>query len=129
MPAPFSIPKSIVVTGNIYTSEDVTIAGRVNGDIIAEKCAVSLTESAEVAGTISASDVTIAGRTEGTVLATEIVELQCGADVRGRLVTPRIILADGATFNGTVEPDKVDAARSVQEYRRKQPQPAQAPPR
>lgn len=119
MPSPTSIPKSIVVTGSIFASEDVTIAGRINGDIVAENCAVSLTESAHVAGTISASDVTIAGHTEGTVLATEIVEVQRGADVKGRLLTPRIILADGAMFNGTVEPQKVDAARKVQEYRRR----------
>lgn len=116
------IPQSIVVTGNVYASEDVTISGRINGDIIAEKCAVSLTASAHVAGTISAGDVTIAGRAEGTVLATEIVEVRSGADVKGRLLTPKIILADGATFNGTVEPQKVDAAKLVQEYRRKQPQ-------
>ena len=108
------IPQSIVVTGNVYASEDVTISGRINGDIIAEKCAVSLTASAHVAGTISAGDVTIAGRAEGTVLATEIVEVRSGADVKGRLLTPKIILADGATFNGTVEPQKVDAAKLVE---------------
>jgi cytoskeletal protein CcmA (bactofilin family) len=116
------IPQSVVVTGNLYASEDVTIAGRIKGDVIAEKCIVALTSSAHVAGTISAGDVTIAGRAEGTVLATEIVEVQTGADVKGRLLTPRLILADGATFNGTVEPQKVDAAKRVQEYRRKQPQ-------
>ncbi len=121
MSSPISvIPQSIVVTGNIYASEDMTISGRINGDVVAEKCAVSLTESAHVAGTITASDVTIAGRAEGTVLATEIVEVRSGADVKGRLLTPRIILADGATFNGTVEPEKVDAAKRVQEYRRRQ---------
>ncbi len=123
-----SIPKSIVVTGNIYASEDVTIAGRINGDIVAEKCAVSLTATAHVAGTISAGDVTIAGRAEGTVLATEIVEVQSGAQVEGRLLTPRIIIADGATFNGTVEPERVDAALRVQEYRRRNPSAPAASP-
>ena len=122
MPSPSSvIPQSIVVTGNIYASEDMTISGRIHGDVVAEKCAVSLTESAHVAGSITASDVTIAGRAEGTVLATEIVEVRSGADVKGRLLTPRIILADGAIFNGTVEPEKVDAAKRVQEYRRRKP--------
>lgn len=123
MALPSSIPRSVTVTGNIYASEDVTIAGRINGDIIAEQYAVSLTESAHVAGMISASDVTIAGHAEGTVLATEIVEVQRGARVQGRLLTPRIILADGATFNGTVEPQRVDAAKIVQEYRRRHPGP------
>lgn len=119
-----SIPKSITVTGTLYASEDVTIAGRIHGDVVADRCTVSLTESAHVAGTISAADVTIAGRAEGTVLATAVVEMRRGADVKARLLTPKIILADGAVFNGTVEPQKVDAAKLVQDYRRKQPQTA-----
>lgn len=126
---PTSIPRSITVTGNIYASEDVTVSGRVTGDIIAERCAVSITESAHVAGTISASDVTIAGRAEGTVLATEIVEMRSGAEVEGRLLTPRVILADGAVFHGTVEPERVEAALKVQAYRRREQaaEPAQKP--
>lgn len=115
-----TIPRSITVTGNIYASEDVTISGRINGDVIAEQYAVSVDEGAHVAGTIAASDVTIAGRAEGTVLATDVVEVRASANVRGRLLTPRVILAEGATFNGTVEPQRVDAARRIQEYRRRE---------
>jgi cytoskeletal protein CcmA (bactofilin family) len=121
MPRPgSSIPSSITVTGNIYASEDMTISGRIHGDVVADACAVSVMEGAHVAGSITASDVTIAGRAEGTVLATEIVEVQASAHVKGRLLTPRIILADGAQFNGTVEPERVDAAKRVQEYRRRE---------
>ncbi len=119
---PTFIPRSITVTGNIYASEDVRIDGRVTGDIIAERFTVAITENAHVNGTIHASDVTISGRAEGTVLATEIVEMRSGADVQGRLLTPRVILAEGATFNGTVEPERVEAALKVQKYRQREQQ-------
>jgi len=41
------------------------------------------------------------------------------AAVRGDVAAPRISLEEGATFNGSVEPAKVDAAMIVAHYRNK----------
>jgi cytoskeletal protein CcmA (bactofilin family) len=43
-----------------------------------------------------------------------------GATVRGHVTTPSLMLADGAMFNGTVDPEKTEAAMHVARYRQKQ---------
>ena len=40
------------------------------------------------------------------------------ARVTGRVVAPRFMLAEGAAFNGRVEPQHLDAALSVARHRR-----------
>ncbi len=120
--AAFEIPRGMILTGAVEAAEDITVRGRITGDVLAPAHAVSITEGARVDGTITARDVTIAGQTEGTVLA-EVVDIRASAHVTGRLLTPHVILQEGASFNGTVEPDRADAARRVGEYRRR-PSPA-----
>jgi cytoskeletal protein CcmA (bactofilin family) len=109
--------RGITLTGNVEASEDVAIAGTIHGDVTATDHAVAVAAGGRVEGSISARDVTIAGFTSGTVLA-DVVEIRPGAEVSGRLLTACLILHEGALFNGSVQPERVDAATKVQQYRR-----------
>ena len=60
----------------------------------------------------------ILGTVAGTLLATEVVHIRPTATVTGRVVAPQLILGDGANFNGTVEPQHLEAALSVARHRR-----------
>jgi cytoskeletal protein CcmA (bactofilin family) len=48
-----------------------------------------------------------------------VVRVQQSAAVKGDVASPRLWLEDGATFNGSVEPAKTDAAIIVAAYRNK----------
>ena len=48
-----------------------------------------------------------------------MVRVQQSAAVKGDVAAPRLSLEDGATFNGSVEPAKADAAMIVAAYRNK----------
>jgi cytoskeletal protein CcmA (bactofilin family) len=109
--------KTLVLKGELRSGEDITIDGRLEGSISCEGCAVVLSESADIAADILASDITILGRSNGQLTATDVVEIREGATVTGRVVSRRFILQSGATFNGRVEPQRLDAALTVAKYK------------
>jgi cytoskeletal protein CcmA (bactofilin family) len=111
------IGTTLVIVGELDTAEDVTISGRVDGSVVALSSLVSITASGCLDGTLTARDVTIVGRASGTILATGRVDIRAGARVTARLLTPKLVLDDGAWFKGTVEPHRVDAALRVHEHR------------
>lgn len=110
--------RTLVVKGELRSDADLTIEGRVEGPVWCEGAAVTLTESASVIGDVMARDVTVTGRLEGQVVATEVVDIRTGATVTGKVVSARFILNDGATFNGLVEPQHLEAAVRVARFQR-----------
>ena len=111
--------KSIVVKGELRSSEDLTIEGTIDGPLICEGCAIVIEPNANVVGDILARDVTIFGRSAGQIIATDVVDVRPEAIVRGQIVSKRFILNDGARFDGRVEPQHLDAAQSVVRYNQK----------
>jgi cytoskeletal protein CcmA (bactofilin family) len=70
-----------------------------------------------ITGSIQAEEsVIIAGTVHGDVLASDHdVTVEPGA--QADIASPKLALDDGATFNGSVEPAKTDAAIRVATYR------------
>jgi cytoskeletal protein CcmA (bactofilin family) len=108
--------RSIVVKGEVRSSEDLTIEGRVDGPILLEDHALVIAESAHVAGDVVARDITVFGRASGQLVATEVVDVRASAEVSGRVVSRRFILDPEATFTGRVEPQHLEAAISVARF-------------
>ena len=106
------------MTGELRSAEDLTIEGRVRGAIYCDGDVV-IAASAEIEADILARDVTVLGQVTGQVTATEVVQVCEGARLTGRVISRRFILADGATFNGRVEPQHLDAALSVARFRQR----------
>ena len=62
----------------------------------------------------------------GTLVATEAVELLPEGKITGRVVAKKFSLSEGASFNGKVEPQHLDAAARVARHRRDTGEPAVA---
>jgi cytoskeletal protein CcmA (bactofilin family) len=114
-----TLGKTIVVKGELIALEDLTVEGRIEGPIVCEGCAVTIAESADIAGDVLARDITVFGRFAGQLVATEVVDVRAEAIVTGRVVTPRFILNEGARFNGRAEPQHLEAALRVARYNQK----------
>ena len=114
-----TIGKGITITGSIQAAEPVTISGTVNGDVLASDFDVTVEVGAHVEGAVTARSITVRGRSTGRLIAREVVRVLQSAAVKGDVAAPRISLEEGATFNGSVEPAKVDAAMIVAHYRNK----------
>lgn len=114
-----TIGKGITVRGTIHAGEAVTIAGTVNGDVLADGHDVTVESGAEVDGAVTARRITVRGHSRGRLIARELVRVHASAAVRADIASPKLALEDGATFTGSVQPAKADAAMIVTAYRNK----------
>ncbi len=105
-----TIGPTLTITGEMASKEDVTIHGRVNGNIrMNEGGALLVTPHGMVHAEVEGTRVTIHGKLDGNVLVTERVELAPTSDVTGTLTTPSIVVREGATFNGRIDVDRRSA--------------------
>jgi cytoskeletal protein CcmA (bactofilin family) len=111
-PAPSSIASDLVITGNVQTTGDVVVDGKVDGDIRAQMLTVG--ESAVISGEIVADDVVIHGHIRGRVRGLK-VRLTSTARVEGDIVHKTIAIESGAHFEGSVQrrDDPLGDARSA----------------
>lgn len=115
-PARWAGPKTRIV-GDVAASEDLLIEGQIEGKVTLPAHRLVIASTANLKADVFAREIVIGGVATGTFTASERVEIQAGATVDGRIVAPRVALADGAVFNGRVEPHKADAAVRVAQYR------------
>lgn len=94
------IGASIVVHGRLTSSEDLTIAGRVDGDVEVRDNVLVITPEGHVEGNVVALGVVVNGRVTGDVEAHRNVVIGATGEVVGDIVTPRMTIAEGAVLRG-----------------------------
>ncbi len=98
------IGSSIVVEGEIAGAENLVVHGTVKGKI-AVKESLFVDGTGVVEADIETGTVEVAGRVTGNIVAAEKVELKPECKVVGDIRSPRILIADGAVFKGSVDMD------------------------
>lgn len=101
-----TIGPSLLITGEITSQEDITIHGRVKGQIRMQEGSLLLAPKAHVDADVHGARITIHGTLAGNVAATERIELTATADVNGTLTAAAIVVQEGALFNGLVDIDQ-----------------------
>ena len=101
-----SIGKSIVFKGDLTGDEDLHIDGSVEGGIQLANHELTIGDTGRAQAQLYAKSVIVIGNVTGDITATERVELQASATVEGDIHTPRLVIADGAALNGSVEMTK-----------------------
>jgi cytoskeletal protein CcmA (bactofilin family) len=94
--------KNLKITGHIFGEGSLIILGTFEGEFDL-KGQVKVGQGANVKGNIKATSVSINGHLEGTILASERILLDSTAAMKGRLVTPKISIQDGAVFDGELQ--------------------------
>jgi cytoskeletal protein CcmA (bactofilin family) len=110
--------RTIAIRGNVDCVEDVLIEGRIEGHIWNENHVVIVGADAVVTGDIVARQITVRGAVEGTLMATGRVDIMDEARVVGRVLSQKLMLAEGGQFQGRAEPQHLDAALKVARHRR-----------
>lgn len=108
------IGKSIVIKGELSGNEDLTIEGTVEGKISLTDNSVIVGADGRVTANVFARTITITGKVEGDVTATERIEITASGSVKGNLRAPRLVITDGAFFQGSVEMGKPTATKGVE---------------
>lgn len=111
------LPKSLRLIGSISSGQDLRIEGIVEGDVEAQAHCVVIGPEGRVVGSIFARDLTVEGEVQGKITAVEIVDIREHARITGDVVTPGIIIAEGALVRGRIETKRSDAAVRVARYR------------
>jgi cytoskeletal protein CcmA (bactofilin family) len=128
-----SIGKSIVIKGEVSGAEDLTIEGQVEGRIQLRDHVLTVGPSAHVQAHVVAKLIIVLGHVTGDLTAHEKVEIREQGSVEGDIVAPRVAIADGANFRGSIDmrPKEVPAAvdGTVDGYKRdgRTPTPSGAP--
>lgn len=93
------IGEGTVFEGTLTSESDVRISGRVDGKLEV-KGKVIVAQEGSVEGEIKAASLDVAGRVHGEVVVEERVVLKSSAQIEGNIHTARLVVEEGATFNG-----------------------------
>jgi len=122
---PASIGKSIVISGELSGSQDLTIEGQVDGKIVLQDYVLTVGSNGRIKAQVSAKSIIVFGRVTGNLTATEKVDIQEKGSVEGDIVAPRVAIADGSHFRGTIDMQHKEQPASTD--RMVAPLPAAAP--
>lgn len=105
------IGPSIQVKGELIGREDLVVEGYVEGVIRLKEHHLTVGETADVHATLEARTIRVEGKVDGDIVSGERVELASGSTVLGDIKSPRISIADGARFKGSVDMEQPGAAK------------------
>ena len=97
------IGQTIFVKGQLSATEDILIAGRVEGEIQLHEHVLTVHPTAQLTAEVLAKTVIVEGAVRGDIVAGQSVALHNTASVAGKIEAPRIAISDGANFNGRIE--------------------------
>jgi cytoskeletal protein CcmA (bactofilin family) len=102
------------VSGKLNFEAAARIDGQIDGEINAEDSIV-ISESALVTAKINAASIILAGTVSGEITASQRIEIRPSARVQGTLTTPKLVIYEGAVFEGrcAMRPEKAHDGRKV----------------
>lgn len=104
------IGKSVVIKGELNGSEDLTIEGHVEGKIELKDHVLTIGSNGRIRAAVFAKAVIVLGEVVGNVTGTEKVDIRDNGSVDGDIVSPRVAIAEGAHFRGSVDMTRKPAA-------------------
>jgi cytoskeletal protein CcmA (bactofilin family) len=104
-----NIGKSVVIKGELSGSEDLIIEGQVDGKIELRENVLTIGPNGKIKAQIFAKAVIVQGEVTGNVTATEKVDIRDNGSLDGDIASPRVAIAEGAHFRGSIDMQRVGA--------------------
>src|SRR5216117_3064150 len=105
-----NIGKSVVIKGELNGSEDLTIEGHVEGTIQLRDHVLTIGPNGKIKAQVFAKAVIVLGEVTGNVTASDKVDIRDNGSVDGDIISPRVAIAEGAHFRGSVDMQRKGAA-------------------
>jgi len=121
-----NIGKSVVIKGELNGSEDLTVEGNVEGRVELRDHVLTIGPNGRIKAEVFAKAVIVLGEISGNVTASEKVDIRDKGSVDGDIVAPRVAIAEGAHFRGSVDMQRAGGAKATQPKADQKPAPAQA---
>ena len=121
------IGKSVMIKGQIFSREDLTIDGEVEGSVELQEHRLTVGPNGKVQAGIKAREIVVLGAIQGNVEASEKIDIRKDARLVGDIKTARIVIEDGAYFKGSIDITKPEVRQQPLASRPPATQPAAAP--
>lgn len=95
-----TIGKGTIIQGDIETYGNLRLEGKLIGNIKC-KSKVAQGEGAVIEGNVTAQNAEFAGQIIGKVEISELLVLKASCIITGDIITNKLSIEPGATFNGT----------------------------
>ncbi|HEX4565497.1 MAG TPA: polymer-forming cytoskeletal protein [Vicinamibacterales bacterium] len=118
-----NIGKSVVIKGELTGSEDLTIEGHVEGKIELRQNVLTIGPNGKIKAQVFAKSVVILGEVTGNVTASEKVDLRDNGSVDGDIAAPRVAIAEGAHFRGSIDMQRTNKPAESKPAHQTAPQP------
>lgn len=113
------------LSGHVEVDEGLVIEGEVEGTITSTDKNLTIGKKGRISGELVGSVIEVRGSVEGEIYGREIVRLYSSAVVEGKIYCTKLVMDEGAVFNGSVdmnwdgersenvEPARVDSEEKV----------------
>jgi cytoskeletal protein CcmA (bactofilin family) len=118
----------VVIKGELNGSEDLTIEGQVEGKIELRQNVLTIGPNARIKAQVFAKSVVILGEITGNVSATDKVDIRDNGSVDGDIAAPRVAIAEGAHFRGSIDMQRAGAKPGEQKGDQKAEKAAETKP-
>ena len=106
------IGKGTLLKGNLNVPGNIRLEGKVVGNV-KSKSKIACGETSFIEGNLVAQNAEIAGKVNGKVKISELLILKASAVINGDIVTEKLIIESGSSFNGgCVMGEKADRKES-----------------
>jgi cytoskeletal protein CcmA (bactofilin family) len=122
-----NIGKSVVIKGELNGSEDLTIEGHVEGTIQLRDHVLTIGPNGRIKAQVFAKSVIVLGEVTGNVTASDKVDIRDAGSVDGDIISPRVAIAEGAHFRGSVDMQRKAGQAPKAEVKAAAPQAAVSP--
>jgi len=100
---PAIIGKSVMIKGQIFSREDLTIDGEIDGSVELHEHRLTVGPNGKLQAGVKAREVVVLGTIHGNVEASDKIDIRKDARLVGDIKTARIVIEDGAYFKGSID--------------------------
>ena len=104
--------KSVIVKGQIFSREDLTIDGEVEGTVELQEHRLTVGPNGKVLAGIKAREIIVLGTIHGNVETTDKIDIRKDAKLVGDIKTARVVIEDGAYFKGNIDIVRAETPRA-----------------
>ena len=111
------IGRGIEVKGDILFADRLQVDGKTNGKLQSDSGTLIVGESGQVEAQIDVGVCVIHGSVHGNLVARSKLEIRRTGRVHGDVITPVLLVEEGAVFNGAIRMSHDAGARLLEEVR------------
>ena len=111
------IGRGIEVKGDVTFADRLQVDGKTNGKLNSDSGTLIVGESGHVEAQIDVGVCVVHGSVHGNLIARSKLEIRRTGRVHGDVITPMLLVEEGAVFNGAIRMSHEAGARLLEEVR------------